>query len=94
VSLQLASFYLSGETGMNTSTSEWLTADEAAKHLKVKTRTLLLWVRQGKVKAYALSGTKRRVWRFRCEDLDSALLSRPVLSSTPPTVLSHERGTM
>jgi SRSO17 transposase len=26
-------------------------------------------VRQGKIKAYALSGTKRRVWRFRKEDL-------------------------
>jgi len=43
----------------------WLTALEAAAHLKVKPRTLLLWVRQGKVKAFALSGTKRRVWRFR-----------------------------
>ena len=31
----------------------------------MKVRTLLLWVRQGKVKAFALSGTKRRVWRFR-----------------------------
>ena len=79
---------------MNKSISEWLTAEEAAKHLKIKTRTLLLWVRQGKVKGYSLSGTKRRVWRFRCEDLDSALLSRPVLSSIPPTVLSQERGTM
>jgi excisionase family DNA binding protein len=27
--------------------SEWLTAEEAAKYLKVKTRTLLLWVRRG-----------------------------------------------
>lgn len=43
---------------------EWLTADEAAKYLKVKTRSLLLWVRQGKVQAYPLSGTKRRVRRF------------------------------
>jgi hypothetical protein len=56
-----------------------------------KIRTLLLWVRQGKVTAFALSGTKRRVWRFRREDLDSALLSRPVLSSVSPTVLSDER---
>ena len=71
--------------------SNWLTADEAAKHLKIKTRTLLLWVRQGKINAFALSGTKRRIWRFRAEDLDGALLSNPVLSSTPPTVLSKER---
>ena len=55
--------------------SVWLTATEAAAYLKVKPRSLLLWVRQGKVQAYALSGTKRRVWRFRKEDLDSALLS-------------------
>ncbi len=37
----------------------WLTAKEAAQYLKIKPRTLLLWVRQGKVKGYALSGTKR-----------------------------------
>jgi len=30
---------------------EWLTAAEAAHHLKVKPRTLPLWVRQGKVKS-------------------------------------------
>lgn len=52
---------------------EWLTSDEAAEHLKVKPRTLLLWVRQGKVKGYKLSGTKRHVWRFLRADLDAAL---------------------
>jgi len=72
--------------------SGWLTASEAAAHLKVKKRSLLLWVRQGKLPAYALSGTKRRIWRFRREDLDSALLSSPVLPSKPLAVLS-ERGT-
>jgi excisionase family DNA binding protein len=59
---------------------EWMTSEEAAKYLKVKPRTLLLLVRQGKLPAFALSGTKRRVWRFRSEDLDTALLSRPVLT--------------
>ena len=57
---------------------EWLTTDEAAAHLKVKPRSLLLWVRRGTVPAYALTGTRRRVWRFRKDDLDAALLSRPV----------------
>ena len=57
---------------------EWMTSSEAAQYLKVKPRTLLLLVRQGKLPAFALSGTKRRVWRFRSEDLDNALLSRPV----------------
>jgi len=81
-------------TGSRTATnvqSGWLTADEAAKYLKVKPRTLLFWVRQGKVKAFALSGTKRRVWRFRREDLDSALLSRPVVSCESLTVLTERR---
>ena len=68
--------------------SEWLTAQEAAKYLKIKTRTLLLWVRQGKVKAFALSGIRRRVWRFRLQDLDAALLEYAVLDSIPPSVLA------
>jgi excisionase family DNA binding protein len=71
--------------------SDWLTASEAAAYLKVKPRTLLLWVRRGKVKAYTLSGTKRRVWRLRKEDLDSALFASPVIASKPPTVLSERR---
>jgi excisionase family DNA binding protein len=70
--------------------SEWLTVAEAAKHLKIKPRTLLLWVRQGKVKAFALSGTKRRVWRFLQADLDAALLDSSVLRSLTPSVRPAE----
>ena len=73
------------------SLSEWLTATEAAAYLKVRVRTLLLWVRQGKVKAFALSGTKRRVWRFRQADLDSVLLESAVLPSIPLSVRSERR---
>jgi len=61
-------------------TTEWLTATEAAAHLKVKPRTLLLWVRQGKMPAYKLSGVKRCVWRFRRFELD-AMLSGPSAGS-------------
>ncbi len=71
--------------------SEWLTVTEAARYLKVKSRTLLLWVRQRKVKAFALSGTKRRVWRFRTADLDAAMLESSVLPSTAPSVRPAER---
>jgi excisionase family DNA binding protein len=71
---------------------EWLTVAEAASYLQVKPRTLLLWVRQGKVQAYALSGTKRRIWRFRRADLNDALFAHPVIGSPSPTVLSKERG--
>ena len=58
---------------MTTSCTEWLTVTEAAEYLKIERRTLLLWVRQGKVRGYALSGTKRRVWRFQHCDLDAML---------------------
>jgi excisionase family DNA binding protein len=60
----------------------WLTADEAAKYLKVKTRSLLSWARQGKVKGYVLSGTKRVTWRFLRSDLDATLRPPAVLSTT------------
>jgi len=78
-------------SNLSTPASDWLTATEAAQYLKVKVRTLLLWVRQGKVKAFALSGTKRRVWRFRRSDLDAALLESPVLPSKTPSVRPEER---
>lgn len=71
--------------------SSWLTASEAAMYLKVKVRTLLLWARQGKVKAYALSGAERHVWRFRREDLDAALVESAVLVSQTPSVCPVER---
>jgi len=71
-------------------TSEWLTPAEGAQYLKVKPRTLLLWVRQGKLKGYPLSGVKRRVWRFRREDLDAALTTSAVLPSNPLSVRSPE----
>jgi len=72
-------------------TDGWLTAAEASHYLKVKIRTLLLWVRQGKVKAFALSGAQRHVWRFRRQDLDAALLESPVLLSSTPSVRPADR---
>ena len=66
------------ELALDFSTTEWLTAREAARYLKVKVRTVLLWARQGKVKAYPLSGTKRHVWRFRTSDLDAMLVGPSV----------------
>jgi excisionase family DNA binding protein len=70
----------------------WLTAREAAQYLNVKVRTILLWARQGRVKAYALTGTQRRVWRFRHADLDALVTQKkPVVSSAQPSVLANER---
>jgi len=53
--------------------SEWLTAQEAAAHLRVKPRTLLAWAKTGKIPAHKLSGTVRSTWRFLRTELDSAL---------------------
>jgi excisionase family DNA binding protein len=71
--------------------TEWLTAEEAAEYLKVKKRSLLLWTRQGKVRGYALAGTKRRIWRYRKSDLDAALLANPVIVSDVSLPVRSER---
>ena len=76
---------------LSTQVNDWLTANEAAAYLRVKPRTLLLWVRQGKVKGFALSGTKRHVWRFRREDLNEAVMESAVLPSESPSVRPAER---
>jgi excisionase family DNA binding protein len=72
--------------------SKWMTTAEAAAYLRTKPRTLLKWVREGSIKAWPLHGTARRTWRFRKEDLDTALGFVPartadsVLSSKPSSV--------
>jgi excisionase family DNA binding protein len=65
---------------MENTNSHWLTAKEAAGYLKVEPRTVLQWVRQGKLKGFTLSGTKRHVWRFQHVDLD-AMLTLPSVAS-------------
>jgi len=71
--------------------TKWLTASEAAAYLRIKPRTLLQWVRQGKLQAHALSGTQRRTWRFRQSDLDALLVAASVLPSKTPSVRPAER---
>ena len=53
--------------------TEWLTAAEAAAHLKVRPRTVMQWAKDGKLPGHRLSGSKRITWRFRREDLDAML---------------------
>ena len=60
----------------------WLTAREAAQYLSVEPRTVLVWARQGKVRGFKLSGTKRHVWRFRHSDLDAMLIAPSVALRT------------
>lgn len=68
---------------MNTPT--WLTAKEAAAHLRIEPRTLLQWARQGKVKGYVLSGSERITWRFLQVDLDATMVLPSVVSETRRT---------
>jgi excisionase family DNA binding protein len=60
----------------------WLTAEEAAAYLKVKSRTILLWAREGRLKGYTLSGLKRHVWRFQQHDLDAMMHAPSALSES------------
>ena len=71
---------LSGDLMTNT-TVNWHTASEAAAYLQVKPATLLMWAREGKVKGYILSGTRRHVWRFQTTDLDAMLCSPSVATN-------------
>lgn len=67
-----------GDSHMSTFTqSDWLTAREAAAYLKIAHRTILEWAKSGRIPAHRLSGTKRCTWRFRAEELDSAIMGPP-----------------
>ena len=72
--------------------SAWLSTAEAAAYLNFKVRTIQLWARQGRLRAHALAGSQRHVWRFLQSDLDAIVMHRkPVLSSAQPSVLANER---
>ena len=49
--------------------SPWLTKTEAARRLRVSTRTLDRWVRRGLVRRYEQGA----VFRFKPEDVDAAM---------------------
>ena len=56
--------------------SPWLTANEAGHYLKVSSRTVIRWAREGRIKGHRLSGHQRVTWRTLQSDLD-AMLSMP-----------------
>jgi excisionase family DNA binding protein len=56
-----------------TVSTEWLTAKEAAQHLRVKPRTILKWAKERRIPAHPLSGSKRVTWRFIKSELDAML---------------------
>jgi excisionase family DNA binding protein len=51
-------------------TDQLLTAEEVADRLRVKSDTIVVWARQGRIPAHRLS---RKVIRFRFDDLVAAL---------------------
>lgn len=53
--------------------SQWLTATEVSRYLKVKHRTVLKWAKEGRIPAHPLSGSKRVTWRFLKSELDAML---------------------
>jgi excisionase family DNA binding protein len=63
--------------------SQWLTAAEAARYLRVKHRTILRWAKKGLIPAHPLSGLKRVTWRFLKSELDAML--------TPPSAAEQRR---
>ena len=86
-----ASQNLAADLSSDAPHSAWLTAAEAARYLKIKTRTILFWARSGRIKAYSLTGHRRRVWRFRQCDLDAALFASAVLTSSSSSAGSPDR---
>jgi excisionase family DNA binding protein len=62
----------------------WLTAREAGFYLQVSPRTIVYWAKQGQLKGYRLSGTKRCTWRFLRADLDAKM--------TPPSAANDHGG--
>ena len=60
---------------MSIESVEWLNTTEAAQHLKIKPRTLVVWAREGKVPGHRLSGNQRATWRFLRHELDAMLNS-------------------
>ena len=67
---------------------DWLTTEEAARYMKVRPRTLLVWARSGVIIGHSI-GTRRKVWRFLREELDKVLLN--AVPSHRLTAASNER---
>lgn len=58
------------ETVKTTSTG-YISIDDAAKYLDIKTITLRNWIKSGKVPAHKIG----KLWKFKLSELDSWVLS-------------------
>ena len=52
-------------------TSGYISIDDAAKYLDIKTITLRNWIKSGKVPAHKIG----KLWKFKLSELDSWVLS-------------------
>lgn len=57
----------------------WLSTKQAAAYLGVTPKTLLRWVSEGRVPAYALPGARRKSWRFKLPELERMMTPRDLL---------------
>jgi hypothetical protein len=58
----------------------------AAKFLSIQPRMLLQLARAGKIPAYPLGDSQRRVWRFRLSDLARAMEERMICGKNTGTI--------
>ena len=62
---------------VHSDSSPFLTPEEAANFLGgMNPRTLTCWAREGVIPAYPMGEGKRRLWRFRREDLQEWMRAR------------------
>lgn len=54
--------------------SPWMNTAEAAAYIRRPPKYLLYLCRIGRIKGHVLSGSKRKTWAFRKEDLDRSLI--------------------
>lgn len=71
----------------------FLTPEEASRFLGgVHPRTLTRWARQRYIPAYPIGEGRRRIWRFRRDDLDQWMLARR--SGPAPFPADQDRRTL
>ncbi len=56
---------------VKTTSAGYISIDDAAKYLDIKTITLRNWIKSGKVPAHKIG----KLWKFKLSELDSWVLS-------------------
>lgn len=72
--------------------TQWVTVAEAAAHLRVKPRTILVWAKTGRIPAHKLSGLQRCTWRFLRDELDAFMGKTPCATIGSPSAASEREA--